>query len=159
MYRLHTQVQTITTKSKLNRCLSITPVRSRKKKNSCEETDCCGNPINVQPKPKIYVERACHPCSFFTWKPKIPILESAPPLSDIKKKPFKKKHCFAGMKFLEQSLEETKKKAAECHKKCAAHPDCSPPPPPPPPPVLTKVRIDMLLILEVHNYMRRVKYS
>lgn len=118
----------VAVKRALCRRLSLMTPMHAWKKNSCE--DCCGN---AQPKPTIYVERTCHPCSFFSWKPKIPILEAAPPLVDVRKKPYKKKHCYAGMKIMEKSLAEIKKEAAECLIRCASKPVCPPPPPPPPP--------------------------
>lgn len=138
MNALYTQIKTITTKRDLCRHFSPTATRNAWKKNSCEEKDCCGNPTNAEPKPIIYIERSCHPCSFMTWKPRIPILKSAPPLMDVRKKTYKKKHCYAGMKVKEKSMEEIKKEVAECEKRCAAKPVC--PSFPPPPTVTRRVR-------------------
>ncbi|KAJ8963532.1 hypothetical protein NQ317_015803 [Molorchus minor] len=123
----------------------IRSIKRNKTKQSCDDEDCCGN-ILEKCKPNITIERTCHPCSYFDWKPKLPDLKCLAQPKPIPK--YSKKKCRAGMIVTKpKTIDEIKKEAAACYKECGVKPVC---------PIKPKTLTLYTIVVILTNYIHRL---
>ncbi|VEN60969.1 unnamed protein product [Callosobruchus maculatus] len=96
---------------------NISPRRTLRIGQSCEEVDCCGKPLQPTFPQDTVVEKECCPNYFERWTPKIPSLCAAP--KKVAKTCNRPKVCVAGMKETVRCIKDEKKAAEECFKRFA----------------------------------------